>query len=118
MSKTKNSKIKKSEIRAAALSNYVIQPWSCNHQPGKSQIAAYNKEIGQRVIIAETCETPGLTAEGMAEFIIASINSLEKRENLIDQMESALEICLECGGLNWAAEHDAEIVLRRARNRV
>jgi hypothetical protein len=109
---------KKSKDRAAALASYVIQPWSCNHLSTRSQIVAYNKAVSQRVIIAETFEMPSYTAQELAEFIIASINNIEKRENLIDEMASALELCLECGGLNWAAEHDAEISLRRARSRV
>jgi len=29
----------------------------------------------------------------------------------------ALETCLDCDGLDWAAEHDAEIVLQRAGQR-
>lgn len=96
---------------------YTIEPWSCVHRSGRSQIEAYVMAAGKRAIVAETFATAGHTAETLAEFIVLAVNSLAGRENLIDEMEAALEICLECGGLNWSAEHDAELALRHAKAR-
>jgi lysine/ornithine N-monooxygenase len=104
---------KKSKTHAST----TIQPWSCVHQDGKSQIEAYVMGTGKREIIAEAFPTSDNTAESIAEFIVHAVNEFEKREQLIDAMQSALEICLECEGLTWAAEHDADIVLRRANSR-
>jgi hypothetical protein len=104
---------KKSKTHAGA----TIQPWSCVHQEGKSQIEAYVMATGRREVLAEILPTSGHSAEQMAEFIVKAVNGLEHRECLINEMKAALEICLESEGLNWAAEHDAEIVLRRANSR-
>jgi hypothetical protein len=108
------TKTKKSKTEAAA----TIQPWSCVHQEGKSQIQAYVMATGQHEVLAEIASVPGYTAEAMAEFIVNAVNNFDKRERLIEEMKSALETCLESGGLNWAAEHDADVVLRRVNGRV
>jgi hypothetical protein len=104
---------KKSKTQASA----TIQPWSCIHQDSKSQIEAYVMATGNREILAEVFPSPGHTAESIAEFIVHAVNEFEKREQLIDSMQAALEICLECKGLVWKAEHDVEIVLCRANGR-
>jgi hypothetical protein len=104
---------KKSKTQASA----TIQPWSCIHQDSKSQIEAYVMATGNREILAEVFPSPGHSAESIAEFIVHAVNEFEKRERLIDSMQAALEICLECKGLAWEAEHDVEIVLRRANGR-
>lgn len=96
---------------------FTFEPWSCIHQSGKSQIEAYVAASGRREVIAETLPTPGSSAEAVAEFIVRAINDIDKREHLINEMEAALEICLECEGLNWSAEHDAEVALRHAKSR-
>jgi hypothetical protein len=93
-----------------------VQPWSCQHEQEKSSLKVYNRSIKQYETIAETHPTTDCSAEIAAEFIVKTINNLENREKLIDEMRAALEICLECEGLNWAAEHDAEIALRLAKN--
>lgn len=38
-------------------------------------------------------------------------------EDLIKQMADTLELMLECEGLTWEAEHEAEILIARARKR-
>jgi hypothetical protein len=77
----------------------------------------YSMASGKREIIAETHQTSGGTAEAIAEFIVRAINDIDKREHPIKEMAEALEICLECEGLNWSAEHDAEVVLPHAKMR-
>jgi hypothetical protein len=59
--------------------------------------------------------TAGFTAEALATFIIGVVNDYEATQSLIDDMIGALETCLECKALDWSAEHDVDIVLRRAR---
>ena len=96
---------------------YTFEPWLCVHGPEKSQIEAYIMATGKREVIAEAVPTAGNTAEEVAEFIVRTVNDIEKRELLINEMLSALEICLECEGLNWSAEHDAEVAERHAKLR-
>ena len=94
-----------------------LQPWSCIHQPDKSQVAVYNKTTGKYEIIFETRATASHSAETIAEFVTRTVNSLIQRETVINEMRAALELCLECDGLSWAAEHDADIALRLAKKR-
>jgi hypothetical protein len=51
----------------------------------------------------------------MANFIIRVVNDYEATQRLIDDMIGALETCLEYKALDWAAEHEVDIVLRHAR---
>jgi hypothetical protein len=39
-------------------------------------------------------------------------------EALILDLIAALELCLECEGLTWEAEHDATIMVARAKRRL
>lgn len=94
---------------------YAIAPWSCVHHPDHSEIQTYVEAAGDWQTIADVRHTGGFTAETMANFIIRVVNDYEATQHLIDDMIGALETCLECKALDWAAEHDVEIVLRRAR---
>ncbi len=42
-------------------------------------------------------------------------NTAEKVEDAMAELIAALELCLQCEGLTWEAEHDAEIVVSRAK---
>lgn len=43
-------------------------------------------------------------------------HSGEQYLNLIGELATALELCLACDGhLTWSAEHDARLILERAR---
>jgi hypothetical protein len=97
---------------------YTIQPWSCVHENGKSQIEAYVMATGKHEMIAETFPTSDNSAEAVAELIVKAINMYDKRERLIEEMVAALEICLECEGLNSVAAHDAAIVLYRSKRKI
>jgi hypothetical protein len=94
-----------------------LQAWTCTHDTGKSRVEAYNAATGKRETVLETFPTDSMSAEAIAEFIATAVNNFDKREHLIEEMQAALEICLECDGLDWAAEHDADAALRRAGNR-
>lgn len=94
---------------------YAIAPWSCVHYPDRSEIEAYVEAAGDWEIIAEVRQTAHVAAEATANFIIRVVNDYEKTQHLINEMTAALENCLECEGLNWSAEHDAEVALRRAK---
>jgi Fe-S oxidoreductase len=60
-------------------------------------------------------QTAGLSAEELANFIVRVVNDYEAAQILIDNMIAALETCLQCKALDWSAEHDIDITLRRAR---
>jgi hypothetical protein len=92
------------------------QNWSCVHQSGKSQIEAINAANGNREILAEILPGAGHSAEAVAEFIVRTVNELEQCKNMMSAMEAALETCLESDGLTWAAEQDADKVLRSLKN--
>lgn len=95
-----------------------MQPWSCIHKPGEfSAIEAYVEAVGDWKTIATVPQTAFLDAEKTAEFIAKAVNDRTDMQGLIDEMTEALESCLACDGLTWEAEHDAEILVRRAKER-
>ena len=97
-------------------SAYTMMPWSCNHHPTFSEIEAYVPITGNWEIIADIHDTKGVDAEIVAGLITRAVNRYEKHRELIGQMMSALELCLECGDcLSWEAEHEAQTVLNRAK---
>lgn len=56
-----------------------------------------------------------LDKKATADFILHVLKQHEQSATLIPQLIAALELCLESTSLSWAAEHDAEIVLARAK---
>jgi hypothetical protein len=59
--------------------------------------------------------TAGSSAEETANFIAHVVNDYDRLMDLLDEMIGALETCLACEGLDWSAEYEADIVLRRAK---
>jgi hypothetical protein len=104
--------------KATASPANTIRFWSYTHQKDKSKIEAYTKATGKNEIITEIFSTPDASAETIAKLIVKAVNNLENHERIFSEMEAALEMCLETGNLNWAAEHDADIALRHAKSRV
>lgn len=102
---------------ARTLQRYASQPWTCRRHEGKWQIEAFIAAAARRETVAEVLPSLGRSATEVAAFIVAAVNDTERRERLIVELAGALEICLESEGLNWSAEHDAEIVLHRFKNR-
>jgi hypothetical protein len=97
-------------------SAYMLMPWSCNHHPTFSEIEAYLPITGSWEIIADIHDTRGVDAEILANLITRAVNGYEKARDMIAQMIVAIELCLACSEcLTWEAEHEAQVVLRRAR---
>jgi hypothetical protein len=97
-------------------SAYLLMPWSCNHHPTFSEIEAYLPITGSWEIIADIHDTRGVDAEILANLITRAVNGYEKACDMIGQMIVAIELCLACSEcLTWEAEHEAQVVLRRAR---
>lgn len=88
--------------------------WSCNHFQGYSEIEAYNIASGTRQVIAEVTQSKDIDAEVTADFITQAVSDHAEMQKLIRHMASALEMCLACEGISWEAEHDADILVRRA----
>jgi hypothetical protein len=98
---------------------YTFEPWSCVLHNGAWAMEAYNVATDKREIVAEISATSTFPPDAIADFIIRAVNIIDKREHLINEMALVLEMCLESkdGKLDWAAEHDAEIVIQRANAR-
>ncbi|MDX2027205.1 MAG: hypothetical protein SFW62_01065 [Alphaproteobacteria bacterium] len=95
---------------------YLLMPWSCNHHPDYSEIVAHIPATGEWEVIAEIHDAAGIDAEHLAGFIARAANSYEKSRDLVAQMVDALDLCLACNGkLTWEAEHEAQVVLERAK---
>jgi hypothetical protein len=106
----------KSKYVTGKESAYLLMPWSCNHFPTFSEIEAYLPITGSWEIIADIHDTRGVDAEILASLITRSVNGYEKSREMIAQMIEAIELCLECSeGLTWEAEHEAQVVLGRAK---
>ena len=103
-------------VLTAQESTYMLMPWSCNHHPTFSEIEAYLPITGNFEIIVDIHNSKGVDAEIVAGLITRTVNSYEKLTDLINQMVSALELCLTCSDcLTWEAEQGAEVMVRRAR---
>lgn len=105
------AKLSVGEIKAA----HTLMPWSCHHATNHSEITAYSEASGAWEIIAEIKESAGVDAEKAAEFITQVVNEYDQTKDLIRQLTVALETCLSCEHLTWEAEHEADVVLRRAK---
>lgn len=107
--------MKNSAAKAHKKPCYTIEPWEYVLRQEIWAIEAYSPLTGQREIVAEIPSASGFPAEATAEFIVYAVNTMQQQKRLISEMTLALEMCLECEGLTWSAELDAEIVLRRAK---
>jgi hypothetical protein len=109
---------KKLETRPANAQGaaYLMMPWSCNHYPTYSEIEAHVPITGNFEIIADIHDTKGVDAEVVAGLITRAVNAYSRNVEMIAQMAYALELCLCCADcLSWEAEHEAEVLLGRAR---
>lgn len=114
--KTKSTKAATSTrnfVREKAL--YGLAPWSCKHFHTHSEIEAYLMAAGDWQTVAEVRQSANLSAEEMANYIANVVNDHDKLMNILDDMITALETCLDSKGLDWSAENEVDIVLRRAR---
>ena len=108
---------KTSKIQASSgKPDYIFKPWSYVCRDGRFEIEATSMASGKTEIVAEIKPTAGFSPEGLAEFIVGTVNALERREHIINVMIAALEICL-ADNLSWEAENEADIALRRAKEK-
>lgn len=94
-----------------------VPSWSALRRAGEGTIEAYIETSRAWEPIVEITAI-GLVAKdrrATASLIIDALDRYQRNRVLIPHMIAALELCLECEGLSWAAEHDAEIVLKRAK---
>ncbi len=106
----------KPRILSPQESAYVLRQWSCNHYPAYSEIVAYIPITRDFEIVADIHDTKGVDAEVVAGLITRAVNGYEKQLDMIAQMTAAIELCLSCDEcLTWEAEHEAQAVLKRAR---
>ena len=111
----RTSKRRKTETASKAHALFGLEPLSCRHYPDHSDIEAYVMASGDRQPVAEIKASAYFSAEAAAEFFAKAVNDYARHKSLIAELVAALESCLECKGLDWSAEHDGELALRRAR---
>jgi hypothetical protein len=99
----------KSKLRSS------LTQWSCRHFRTYSEVEAYNIASGTRQIVAEVIASKDINVESVAEGIATAANNYDSSRKLIRHMADALEKCLACKGISWEAEHDGDIMIRRAR---
>ncbi len=90
-------------------------PWRVTHGKESSTIEAYVKATERWEMIGTIRQAEHIDHKANADFIVRAVNDDEKHKALIAEMLYALELCLECEGLSWAAEFDAHIVVERAK---
>src|SRR5271155_2337966 len=105
----------KGEAETKAL--YTIEPWSCRRFPDHIAVEAYVEAAGDWQTVAEVRPSAFIDPEVVAGFIVRAVNDFERNRQFIKEMVEALELCLDCPGLTWAAEHEAELLVARAKNK-
>lgn len=105
------------KAKQSGKASYPAAPWLCQHYDDRSDIEAHCNALNGRTIIGTFNHAPGIDAKATADFIVGLVNNQDKTEHLINEMTSALEICLESNSISWAAEHDADIALKLVRAR-
>jgi hypothetical protein len=109
MSKTTNQ----TAAAPVKASSKATTPWACQHRDDGSVIDAYIEGVGEWATIAQTLPVEGTNPKDVAEQIIRAVNSYEKQQSMLAEMVMTLKLCLECDGITWEAEHDAEILINR-----
>ena len=96
---------------------YSLFPWTYRPVPGGMAVEAYVEAAGDWEMVAEIRQTAFIDAEITARFIAKAVNERERNRELVGDLAAALELCLKVPGLTWEAEHEAEIVLARAKGK-
>jgi hypothetical protein len=94
---------------------HTMVPWSYGHRDGRVEISAYIMATGALEVVAGVEHGKNVDAEATASFIVRAVNDHEKMQNTIEELVSALELCLQRENVTWEIEHEAETVLRRAK---
>lgn len=90
-------------------------PWSSVHFEGRSNVEAFVEPLGDWVVIAKVEDNLNVVAKETSDLITKAVNEYERNQEIIKELIAALELCMECPELTWEAEHDAELVLMRAK---
>ncbi len=96
---------------------YFLHPWNAVHRRDCSLIEAYVEGLGDWQTVAEVRPTGHIDVEETANFIVRAVNDYQLNNEFIDELVAALELCLESKGLTWEAEHEADVLIRRAAER-
>jgi hypothetical protein len=90
-------------------------PWAADDVGNGARIQAYIESLGEWKVVAETKNARPVNATKIAEQIVRAINDAERSRSLLAEMAAALEACLDCSGLDFTAEHDGEVTLKKYR---
>jgi hypothetical protein len=116
MSEAKSDQLREVALRAVrGMPRQTLTPWSFTYASGCFAIEAYCVASGKRQVIAEVPASAGLNPESVAAFIVTAVNDYDRARELIRHMADALENCIACKGITWEAEHDGDIMIRRAQ---
>ena len=107
---------RKSKTKNEPRQFYASHPWRCEPRGGDCALLAFVEASGDWETVALVKKTSAASAEAVAGYIAGLVNDLYKERPLLDAARSALEAVLE-EGLNYSTEQDADIVLRRMKER-
>jgi len=97
------------------VSELTIAPIVCRHQGTVSEIETFFTQGGKYVVIAETFNAPGFEAATTADQIVLAVNSHDKLRGYISELQTAVNMLLECDGITWEAEQEGRAVLKKIK---
>ena len=92
----------------------VSVPW--RQREGTALGEAYSPALKGWAVVAEGKDTAELSGRDVAALIVGTMNWKKENNDVFDELTAALEACLDCERLDFTAEHDAEVALRKAGN--
>ena len=119
MARAKNVVITEVSASAPQRKLFAIEPWRYRLLDNRQTavIEAYVEMAGARKVIARVQQSRWLDADRTARHITDAVNALQSHDATIEELCSALELCLECDDLSWEAEIEAEQAVKRARQK-
>jgi hypothetical protein len=94
----------------------VPRPWQCEPRGADCALLAFVEASGKWKTIALVKKTPGASAETAAAYIAGLVNDMHENGDVLQSALEALEAIVD-EGLNFSTEQDADIVIRRLKNR-
>jgi hypothetical protein len=95
---------------------YTTTDWRCEPRGSDCVLLAFAEARGKWETVALVKKTSGASAKALADYIAGVLNGLHSDRQLLKVAQDALEAILE-EGLNYSTEQDADIVIRRLKNR-
>ena len=89
--------------------------WQCEERDGKTFIRTTGATRQQSDNVIELRGADEQTTRAVAEHIVRAVNDNSRKDALIAEMSACLEMCMESSKLGWDAEHDADILVERAK---